>query len=238
MSGLRRLRDSRQRAEGDAGARHSAREDRVRLRHRLLQPLPVLHEHLRLSHHPRPRAGGRHRAQVRAIPICRSGWSPATATASRSAATTSCTRSAATSTSRSCCSTTASTASPKASTRPPRELGKKTKSHADGLDRLPAQPAVARASAAKRRSSRARSTPTSSTSASRSKRAAEHKGTAFVEIYQNCNVFNDGAFEYFTDKAMKSETAARCSSTASRMLFGKEQEKGIRLNRARSSPRW
>ena len=27
------------------------------------------------------------------------------------------------------------------------------------------------------------------------KRAAEHRGTSFVEVYQNCNVFNDGAFE-------------------------------------------
>src|ERR671939_36473 len=36
-------------------------------------------------------------------------------------------------------------------------------------------------------------------------RAAKHKGTAFVEIYQNCNIFNDGAFEYATDKAVKSD---------------------------------
>src|SRR4029077_15839870 len=35
------------------------------------------------------------------------------------------------------------------------------------------------------------------------KRAAEHKGSAFVEIYQNCNVFNDGAFEAFTAKDAK-----------------------------------
>jgi 2-oxoglutarate ferredoxin oxidoreductase subunit beta len=28
------------------------------------------------------------------------------------------------------------------------------------------------------------------------RRAAEHKGTAFVEIYQNCNIFNDGAFDF------------------------------------------
>src|SRR5256885_9093220 len=28
--------------------------------------------------------------------------------------------------------------------------------------------------------------------------AAKHVGTAFVEIYQNCNIFNDGAFEYAT----------------------------------------
>lgn len=38
------------------------------------------------------------------------------------------------------------------------------------------------------------------------KRASEHKGTSFVEIYQNCNVFNDGAFEVFTDKKQKAQT--------------------------------
>ena len=37
-------------------------------------------------------------------------------------------------------------------------------------------------------------------------RAAKHVGTAFVEIYQNCNIFNDGAFDYATDKATKSDT--------------------------------
>src|SRR3954447_18185141 len=35
------------------------------------------------------------------------------------------------------------------------------------------------------------------------RRAAEHKGSALVEIYQNCNIFNDGAFEYATDKETK-----------------------------------
>src|SRR6266699_2736980 len=35
------------------------------------------------------------------------------------------------------------------------------------------------------------------------KRAAMHKGTAFVEVYQNCNVFNDGAFDYATAKESK-----------------------------------
>ena len=35
-------------------------------------------------------------------------------------------------------------------------------------------------------------------------RAAAHQGTAFVEIYQNCNVFNDGAFDTFTDKSLRS----------------------------------
>src|SRR3954463_5739464 len=36
-------------------------------------------------------------------------------------------------------------------------------------------------------------------------RAAAHKGTAFIEIYQNCKIFNDGVFEYATDKSIKSE---------------------------------
>ena len=33
------------------------------------------------------------------------------------------------------------------------------------------------------------------------RRAAKHEGTAFVEIYQNCNVFNDGAFDLLREKA-------------------------------------
>jgi 2-oxoglutarate ferredoxin oxidoreductase subunit beta len=32
------------------------------------------------------------------------------------------------------------------------------------------------------------------------RRAEHHHGSAFVEIYQNCNVFNDGAFSLFTEK--------------------------------------
>ena len=34
-------------------------------------------------------------------------------------------------------------------------------------------------------------------------RADAHRGTSLIEIYQNCNVFNDGAFEVFTEKASK-----------------------------------
>src|SRR3712207_2428825 len=36
-------------------------------------------------------------------------------------------------------------------------------------------------------------------------RMAQHKGTAFLEIYQNCNIFNDGAFEYLTDRQTKAD---------------------------------
>jgi 2-oxoglutarate ferredoxin oxidoreductase subunit beta len=37
------------------------------------------------------------------------------------------------------------------------------------------------------------------------RRAHEHKGAAFVEIYQNCNVFNDGAFERITSKENRND---------------------------------
>ena len=39
------------------------------------------------------------------------------------------------------------------------------------------------------------------------RRAAEHRGSAFVEIYQNCNIFNDHAFAYMTDKANRESQA-------------------------------
>jgi 2-oxoglutarate ferredoxin oxidoreductase subunit beta len=60
-------------------------------------------------------------------------------------------------------------------------------------------------------------------------RAAKHVGTAFVEIYQNCNIFNDGAFEYATDKNTKSDTTLYLEH-GKPLVFGKESSKGIRLN--------
>src|SRR5688500_11122973 len=59
-------------------------------------------------------------------------------------------------------------------------------------------------------------------------RAAKHKGTAFVEIYQNCNIFNDGAFEYATDKTTKSETTIYLEQ-GKPLVFGQTGDKGIRL---------
>jgi 2-oxoglutarate/2-oxoacid ferredoxin oxidoreductase subunit beta len=61
------------------------------------------------------------------------------------------------------------------------------------------------------------------------KRAAEHKGSAFVEIYQNCNVFNDGAFENFTAKDVKVDRQVVLEH-GKPLLFGAEKKKGIRLN--------
>ena len=60
-------------------------------------------------------------------------------------------------------------------------------------------------------------------------RAAEHKGTSFVEVYQNCNVFNDGAFEYATDRNSKGDTTIEIEH-GKPLIFGKNRDKGIRLN--------
>ncbi|MCO6436121.1 MAG: 2-oxoacid:ferredoxin oxidoreductase subunit beta [Phycisphaerae bacterium] len=60
-------------------------------------------------------------------------------------------------------------------------------------------------------------------------RAAAHKGTAFVEIYQNCNIFNDGAFEYASGKDTRDDTTLYLEHNRP-LIFGKERNKGIRLN--------
>ena len=93
----------------------------------------------------------------------------------------------------------------------------------------PLQPAERGASAPRRRSSPARSTSTRSTWSRCSSAAAEHKGTSFVEIYQNCNIFNDGAFEDATDKDVRADRMLYLEH-GKPMIFGKDRDKGIRLN--------
>ncbi|HMP94959.1 MAG TPA: 2-oxoacid:ferredoxin oxidoreductase subunit beta, partial [Phnomibacter sp.] len=61
------------------------------------------------------------------------------------------------------------------------------------------------------------------------RRAHGHKGASFLEIYQNCNIFNDGAFEIFTEKATKPEETLFLEH-GKPMIFGAQQQKGIRLN--------
>jgi 2-oxoglutarate ferredoxin oxidoreductase subunit beta len=60
------------------------------------------------------------------------------------------------------------------------------------------------------------------------RRAAQHRGTAFVEVYQNCNVFNDGAWDYATDRATKAETTIELEH-GKPLIFGKNRDKGVRL---------
>jgi 2-oxoglutarate ferredoxin oxidoreductase subunit beta len=60
-------------------------------------------------------------------------------------------------------------------------------------------------------------------------RANAHHGTSFLEIYQNCNIFNDGAFETFTEKASKADEALFLEN-GKPLVFGANSDKGIRLN--------
>jgi 2-oxoglutarate ferredoxin oxidoreductase subunit beta len=60
------------------------------------------------------------------------------------------------------------------------------------------------------------------------KRAAAHRGTAFVEVYQNCKIFNDGVFEYATDKSIKADNVLYLEH-GKPMIFGKDRTRGIRL---------
>ncbi|MGN6246861.1 MAG: 2-oxoacid:ferredoxin oxidoreductase subunit beta [Ginsengibacter sp.] len=61
------------------------------------------------------------------------------------------------------------------------------------------------------------------------KRAHAHKGTSFVEIYQNCPVFNDGTFFPYSDKETKKDQALFLEN-GKPLLFGMNEEKGIRLD--------
>lgn len=61
--------------------------------------------------------------------------------------------------------------------------------------------------------------------------AARHKGVSFVEVYQNCNIFNDGAFEYFAERSVRPDRVLYLEHSKP-MIFGKERNKGIRMNGA------
>jgi 2-oxoglutarate ferredoxin oxidoreductase subunit beta len=59
------------------------------------------------------------------------------------------------------------------------------------------------------------------------RRAHDHLGTGFVEIYQNCNIFNDGAFFLYTEKATKAEEAVFLEHGKPLLYAG--ESKGLRL---------
>jgi len=63
------------------------------------------------------------------------------------------------------------------------------------------------------------------------RRAAAHKGAAFVEIYQNCKIFNDGVFEYATDPGTKADATLQLVH-GEPLLFGKDRNRGVRLSAA------
>ena len=61
------------------------------------------------------------------------------------------------------------------------------------------------------------------------RRAAAHKGTAFVEIYQNCQVYNANAYAFVSDRATRDEHVVYLEH-GKPLIFGKKRDKGIRLD--------
>ncbi|MCF8267000.1 MAG: 2-oxoacid:ferredoxin oxidoreductase subunit beta [Ignavibacteriales bacterium] len=61
------------------------------------------------------------------------------------------------------------------------------------------------------------------------RKAAAHTGTAFIEIFQNCNIFNDGAFELLTNKETKPEYVLQLEH-GKPLIFGVHRDKGIKLD--------
>jgi 2-oxoglutarate ferredoxin oxidoreductase subunit beta len=58
--------------------------------------------------------------------------------------------------------------------------------------------------------------------------AEAHRGTSFVQIYQNCNIFNDGAFDSFREKAQRPDNTLLLEH-GKPLIFGKDNDRGIRI---------
>ncbi|MEO0652346.1 MAG: 2-oxoacid:ferredoxin oxidoreductase subunit beta, partial [Planctomycetota bacterium] len=58
--------------------------------------------------------------------------------------------------------------------------------------------------------------------------AAQHKGSAFIEIYQNCVIFNDGAFEEVAGRKVRDERTIDLHP-GEPMVYGKDHDKGLRF---------
>jgi 2-oxoglutarate ferredoxin oxidoreductase subunit beta len=111
---------------------------------------------------------------------------------------------------------------------PTSEIGKKTKSSPMGTIDAPLNPlAIALASEA---SFVARAVDTDLPFLTDVlTRAAHHKGSVFVEIFQNCIVFNDGAFDDTTGKEVREEKTVKLAH-GKPLIFGAKKDKGVRLN--------
>ncbi len=65
------------------------------------------------------------------------------------------------------------------------------------------------------------------------KRAHAHRGASYIEILQNCNIFNDGAFNELSDKQIKADYQLVLEH-GKPLIFGKNRNKGIRMNGQRA----
>lgn len=110
---------------------------------------------------------------------------------------------------------------------PTSEFGKKTKSTPQGSIDYPMNPLSLALGAESTFVARTVDTNTKSLTDILT-RAAHHKGSAFVEIFQNCIIFNDGAFEDVTNRDVRDDHVLNLEH-GKPLLFGKEKNKGIRI---------
>ncbi|MEE9119483.1 MAG: 2-oxoacid:ferredoxin oxidoreductase subunit beta [Calditrichia bacterium] len=61
------------------------------------------------------------------------------------------------------------------------------------------------------------------------KKAASHNGTSFIEVYQNCNIFNDGVFLHLTDKKVRADNVIYLED-GQPLIYGKNKDKGLMFN--------
>ena len=227
VPGVRRLLDPRRDAARAGRHRRAAREPRVRVGHRLRGALPVLHEHLRAALDPRSCAGGGHRRRAGPPRPRRVGdrrrrrhaldrWQPPDPRA-------------------------ASQREPEdhhvqqPDLRPHQgsvladQRGRQDHEVvAVRLARHAVQPGVGRA---RRRGHVRRPHPRHGPQAHDGgvPPGARAPGRAFVEIYQNCNVFNDGAFEGITAKDARADMLIELEH-GEPIRFGADNERGVVLN--------
>jgi 2-oxoglutarate/2-oxoacid ferredoxin oxidoreductase subunit beta len=64
------------------------------------------------------------------------------------------------------------------------------------------------------------------------RRSYDHRGASLLEIYQNCNIFNDGAFEIFTEKTTKADEGLFLEQ-GKPLIYGANKDKGIKLDGVR-----
>jgi 2-oxoglutarate ferredoxin oxidoreductase subunit beta len=111
---------------------------------------------------------------------------------------------------------------------PTSELGKRTKSTPDGTIDRPVMPLSLALAAEATFVARSVDTHTEHLQATFT-RAGFHRGSAFTEVLQNCNIFNDGAYRDFTDREVR-EDRMLVLEHGKPMIFGKDRDRGIRLN--------
>jgi 2-oxoglutarate ferredoxin oxidoreductase subunit beta len=110
---------------------------------------------------------------------------------------------------------------------PTSEFGKRTKSTPAGTVDTPIQPLTIALAAEASFVARSVDTHTEHLQGIL-ERTGRHAGSAFVEVLQNCNIFNDGAWRDFTDREVR-EDRMLFLEHGKPMIFGKDRDKGIRL---------